>query len=332
MDREDTDRAGMWTDDVREILGGDLAVALAYRTPAGGVVVMPVTTLGAFDAARGTVSTSSSLGNFTKLLRIEADPRVALAYHTRDHGSADAPRFVLVQGDAAFPDRQPKQFARMLEDPKWEKWLPARKHGIVWDRVGREYYDYRVPIVVDVARILVWDGLDAAGTPTVTGRTLPAGDPEPQSPPAKGTEPRVAPGKYRKRLDRSRHRLVGYGGVDGYPVVLPVGTSLVDDRLLLDRADLPAGGRRAGFLAHWFEPRLVGQGSVIATGWLDCDGDGRALYSPHTVAGYAVPPRELVFSLGGGLAAKFGYRKAVRRGLVRDGVWIGAGNEQAAAP
>ncbi len=328
MGAEDDGRTDMWTDEVREIVGGDLAAALAYRTPAGGVVVMPVTTLGAFDAAKGTVTTSSSLGNFAKLLRIEADPRVALAFHTRDHGSATAPRYVLVQGDAHFPDRQPPQFARMLEDPKWEEWLPARKRGVLWDRIGREYYDYRVPIVVDVARILVWDDVDATGAPTVSGRALPAGDPAPQSPPAKGTEPRVAPRKYRKRLDRSPHRLVGYGGTDAYPMVLPVGASLDGHGLALDRAGLPPGGRRAGFLAHWFAPRLVGQGSMIATGWLECEG-GQAQYSPHTVAGYAVPPKEFLFALGGGLAAKFGYRKAARQGLVHDGVWIGAGAKDA---
>ena len=66
---------------------------------------------------------------------------------------------------------------------------------------------------------------------------------------------------------------------------------------------------------------MVGQGSDVFTGWLEVEADGRARYAPHTVSGYAVPPREIAFELGSGLTMKFGYRRAVKQGLVRDGVW-----------
>ena len=44
-----------WSDEVDEILGGDLAVGLAYLTPAKGVLIAPMATLGLRDREAGTV-------------------------------------------------------------------------------------------------------------------------------------------------------------------------------------------------------------------------------------------------------------------------------------
>jgi hypothetical protein len=48
--------------------------------------------------------------------------------------------------------------------------------------VAREHYNVRVPVVVDVDRIVSWPDLRCAGPPRVTGEDLPAGDAEPHRP------------------------------------------------------------------------------------------------------------------------------------------------------
>ena len=78
-----------WPDSVDEIIGGDLTAALAYVTPAGGAVVTAVAPVGLRDRAAGTVTFTTSLGLGRKLERIARNPRVALAYHAREHGFAD---------------------------------------------------------------------------------------------------------------------------------------------------------------------------------------------------------------------------------------------------
>ena len=92
----------MWSGADEDIIGGDLTAALAYVTPAGGAVVTPVAPIGLRDRDAGTVSFTTSLGFGRKLERIRSDPRVALAYHAREHGFASGDRFVLVQGEAGY--------------------------------------------------------------------------------------------------------------------------------------------------------------------------------------------------------------------------------------
>src|SRR3954470_14277950 len=90
-----------WPDNVDEILAGDQVVALAYCTPASGVVLTPLTNFGLRDRAAGTLTAvNSSVGVYRKLERIRANPRIALAYHTRTHGFTDRPEYLLVQGTA----------------------------------------------------------------------------------------------------------------------------------------------------------------------------------------------------------------------------------------
>ena len=74
----------------RQVLAGDLTAALGYRTPAGGVVVQAVAPIGLRDREAGTVGFTTSLGFSKKLERIERDPRVAMAFHAREHGRCDS--------------------------------------------------------------------------------------------------------------------------------------------------------------------------------------------------------------------------------------------------
>ena len=62
--------AGGWSDEIDEILGGDLAAAFAYLTPAKGVVITPMAPLGLRDREAGTVTLSTSLALWRKLDRI----------------------------------------------------------------------------------------------------------------------------------------------------------------------------------------------------------------------------------------------------------------------
>src|ERR1700745_386785 len=95
----------MWGDVEDAIIGGDLTAALAYVTPAGGVVLTPVAPIGLRDRSAGTVGFTTSLGFGRKLDRIKLNPNVALAYHAREHGFANSPRYVLVQGTATYNAR-----------------------------------------------------------------------------------------------------------------------------------------------------------------------------------------------------------------------------------
>src|SRR4051812_48314373 len=154
-----------WDDELDAIFAGDLTAALGYRTPAGGVVVQAIAPIGLRDRERGMLGFTSSLGFSKKLDRIAADPRVAMAYHAREHGTAAGTRYVLVQGTARVTQAPSEQQRRVVRSQAIAH-LGAAKEGLFWDRWLRQT---RVPVEVAVTRILVWPTLDAAGTPEVAG-------------------------------------------------------------------------------------------------------------------------------------------------------------------
>ncbi|MFD4872942.1 hypothetical protein ACFWOB_06180 [Streptomyces sp. NPDC058420] len=145
------------------------------------------------------------------------------------------------------------------------------------------------------------------------------GTPEPQSPPKNGTGPRVDVAKAAKRVAGLRHRLLAYRGADGLPVVLPVTVTGHDAqglRLTTAGGLLPAGGRRAGLLAHEYRAQCAGLGGQNYPGWLEVRGDS-ACYAAHTSTGFTVPPSKTVMMLANGLMAKYGMRKVRRHGTIR---------------
>ncbi|MFM7069967.1 MAG: pyridoxamine 5'-phosphate oxidase family protein [Actinomycetes bacterium] len=307
-----------WPDYVVDILRNDRCVALATRTPAAGVALTPVTTVGMCDIVTGTVTTSTSFGNFAKLRNIDRDPRVALIFHTRSQSPSTRTEVLVVQGRAWFPTHADPQFADPYQIPRWTEFMPSRKRGALWDWVGQEYYDTRVPVTIQVERIVVLDGPNNEVTDVIGVPISEA--PITQTAPKNGTAPRIASRKYAKRLKKCDHTLLGWVDGDGFPTAVPVDVSLDGDLIHVPSPGIPHGSRRAGLLAHWFESKLVGQGSVVTTGWLEHHGDG-CTYAPHTLGGYEVPASDAMFAIGGGLGTKFGYRKAKKLGYVRDGVW-----------
>ena len=302
-----------WPDHVDEILGGDPTAALGYATPAGGAVVMGVAPVGLRDRERGTVGFTTSLGFAKKLERIKRDPRVALAFHTREYGFSSRPEYLLVQGRAE-PVEQPTPAERQLVREHAERHLGKGRSGPFWDRWLREYYEVRIPVWVHVERISVWPDLRCAGERELHGLPDPQLPPDPQPAPKKGTGPRVDMARTAKRLARTPHVLLAYLSSDGFPVVLPVEVRASDERgLELGAAPglLPAGARRAGLLGHAYRPQLIGLTARQHTGWLEAAGD-EALYAPHSATGFVAPPNKTLLLFFNGLQAKRGVRAAAR--------------------
>jgi hypothetical protein len=295
----------VWSDLDDEVIGGDLTAALAYITPAGGAVATPVSPIGMRDRQAGTVAFTTSLGFGRKLDRIKGNPRVALAYHAREHGFASGPRFVLVQGTATYdatPDRQ------LLEErigPASERFMGARRRGPFWDRWLSAYYGDRVVVTVQVERVLAWPDQDLSGEPAVAGRPLERGEPSAQDPPAKGPAPRVDVARASRRLRKLPHVLLAYVGVDGFPLVVPVAVGESGPAGIELAGPLPRGGRRAGLLAHRYERQLVGLELRQHTGWLS---DG--VYAPHTEGGFRAPGNKTIVLLANGYLARRGLRQA----------------------
>ena len=171
------------------MLKGDITAALGYNTPAGGAVVTSVAPCGIGDRDLGTLGFTTSLGFGRKLERIIADPRIALAFHTREHGYSASPAFVLAQGIASV-DLTPSRAQLEALTPQVEHYLGKVMRGPVWDRLLREYYGERVLVDIAVERIAAWPDPSASGEMSVTGAAWP-GPADPQPPPTNGTWPRV---------------------------------------------------------------------------------------------------------------------------------------------
>jgi len=164
----------VWSEHDDAILAGDLTAALALATPAGGAVLSPVAPLGLRDREAATVTFTTSLGFGRKLDRLREEPRMALAYHARDHGFSDRPEFVLVQGRATIVEEPDREYLEGVVQPAAERFMGPAKRGVFWDRWLAAYYADRVPVHVDVERVVVWPDLRCAGEPEVFGAALPA--------------------------------------------------------------------------------------------------------------------------------------------------------------
>jgi hypothetical protein len=249
------------------------------------------------------VTFTTSLGFGRKLDRIRADPRVALLYHAREHGFHDGDELVLVQGRARIVEQPDEAYLRDVVRPASLHFMGKPKEGPFWDRWLREYYADRVPVHVDVERVVTWPALDGSGEPVVEGSAWPDAPPDPQPHPKGGAGPRVAA----KGIDKPAHKLLAYRGSDGFPVVVPVrlGAPSQAGIPLTSAIPLPPGGRRAGLLAHDYRAKLIGLRARQCTGWLE---DG--VYAPHTSSGFQAPANKTLLLLANGFMAKRGLRKA----------------------
>ncbi len=301
-----------WSEQVEEILDGDHAVALAYATPAHGVVLAPVSNFGLNDREAGIVTVNSSVGAWKKLERIRRNPQVAIVFHTRTHAAHNRREYVLVQGRASLQPPLEDYPSSILEH--WERIEPWRDLGPLWKRWLR-IYALRVEIRIAVERVIVWPDLECRGRQDVEGVALPAEAPPSQDPPAKGTAARVNQTRTARRAGKLPNVLLGWIAADGFPFVIPVGVGEADEhgiQLLSFSALAPPGGRRAGLTAHWFSHGVVGQKQMICTGWMEVDSGGTVTYSPHTLAAYRMPSSRFIFRLAVGLFTRLRYREARR--------------------
>jgi hypothetical protein len=310
-----------WPDGVDEIVGGDQAVIFAHVTPLRGVVLTPLTNTGLRDREAGHIApVSSSVGMWKKLERITEEPRVAVAYHTREHSFAGGPEYVLIQGRASLtPIDDHSWVENHLEN--WERFSGSREVGPVGERWLRAYH-WRVGVEIAVERVVVWPDLACRGTPAVHGAPLPPEPPKPQRPPGKGTAPRINHVRAGKKAGRLPNVLLGWVGADGFPVVVPVEIAGTERRgIVLEGSEgvvVPSGGRRAGLTAHSFARYTFGQHQHKHTGWLEANpAERRVIYAPHTHAGYRLPESRLLFRIGSGFVTAQGLRAARRAGFVQ---------------
>jgi hypothetical protein len=304
-----------WSDEVDEILTGDLAAGFAYLTPAKGVAIVPMAPLGLRDREAGTVTLTTSLGLWKKLDRVRRNSGVAVAYHAREHGFSDRPGFVLVQGRASFLPTPDRAWLESIT-PNWDRFLVPKSRGPL-GRLLDVYYWQRVAIDIQVERVVAYPDDPARQDPDVFGTNRPP-TPAPHEEPSGGTGPRVDVESVAAHAERLPHTLLGWCASDELPDVVPVSAAHTDaDGLRLDvpPGSVPPAGRRAGLTSHAFWPRMVGQEQRIHTGWLSADGEGSVVYSPHTKSGYRLPRSKLLYNLGCASLAR-GMRGARKAGLV----------------
>jgi hypothetical protein len=176
---------------------------------------------------------------------------------------------------------------------------------LFWDRWLKAYYEDRVLVTVEVERVVSWPDLACGGEPTVTGKPTPVEDPPPQPAPRHGTGPRVDVAAASRRLRSLPHVLVAYVGGDGFPVILPIAVEAAAPSGIQIAGPLPGGGRRAGLLAHRYEPKLIGLQTRQHTGWLE-----DRTYAPHTEIGFRAPSNKTLLLLANGFMARRGLKQA----------------------
>jgi hypothetical protein len=306
----------MWSDEVDEILGSDQVVALAYCTPANGVVLTPLTNFGLRDRDTGTLTAvNSSVGVFRKLERIRDNPRIALAYHTRTHGFSDRPEYVLVQGTATLGPAI-RDYPKSIQ-PTWERFGGPVDIGPLWNWWLR-VYNLRIPVEIAVERAIVWPDRDCEGAPEIHGAPITT-PPGAQRAPKKGTGPRIDHRRATRRASKLENVLLGWVGADGFPVAIPVRPETATDRgieLTVPKGLVPSGGRRAGLLAHEFARYTAGQNLRKHTGWLEAEaGATTVTYSPHTEAGYHMPSSMTIYRLAAGAGTRRGLRGSRKAGF-----------------
>jgi hypothetical protein len=103
----------------------------------------------------------------------------------------------------------------------WDRFEPWSSTGALWKRWQR-IYATRVPIAIEVERIVAWPDLGCRGTPVVHGTPLSTDPPASQRKPGKGTLPRIDARAAAAKAMRLPNVLLAWVGADGYPMVVPV--------------------------------------------------------------------------------------------------------------
>ena len=277
-----------WSDDVDEILASDLAAGI--RLPDAGEGRRDHAD-GAARAARSRCREPSPsrhrLGLWKKLERIRRNPGVAVAYHAREHGLTDRPGFVLVQGRASASRRRPTAPGSSRSRRSGSGSSGPAAGGLA-GRMLDVYYWQRVPITIEVERVVAYPDDRAEEEPEVFGAPL-GGRPRRRRRRRAGPARESTPARSAARANRLPHTLLGWCGADDMPEVVPVDRRRSRAPRASVCASRPDRSRRAA--AGPGSPRTrssrgwSARSSAIHTGWLSSDGAGQVSYAPHTKAG-----------------------------------------------
>ena len=260
-----------WPDDVDEVLGGDMTAALAYVTPAGGTVVTAVAPCGLRDRDAGH-------GHLHHLVRPAQEARADRSA-TRTSRSPTTPastasptatQFVLVQGSARPIPATDLDWNENVLGPAAARFMGRSAHrGLLGSLAARVL---RRPRAGDRS---TWSESWSGRRSTASGEPEVHGSPRPAAP-----EPAVRAEEGHRAARRRRRRPPASSPAS--PTCCCPGASPTAIRRWCrcassergrrrhppraGAAPLPAGGRRAGVLAHSYEANLTGLRSRQHTG------------------------------------------------------------------
>ena len=162
---------------------------------------------------------NTSVGAWRKLERIRRNPRVALAFHTREYAASDRPEYILVQGTASLGGPVEDYPSTILD--VWERFEPGPisiRSGSAGDVFTRCVPRSRSPS----SGSSCGPTSDAAVLWRYRAPRCRRIRRAPQSEPRNGTAPRINHGRAAERASGLPHALLGWVGADGFPLTVPV--------------------------------------------------------------------------------------------------------------
>ena len=191
-----------------------------HLTPAKGVVPTPMAALGpARSRGRNRDRDDRDRRCTRSLRRCAATPRSPSPSTPASTLTAAAPSSSSSRAAALFPDEPDREWLESIT-PQWEHFLGPRSTGLAGAWMS-DYYWVRVPIVIEVERIVALDTPFSELPPTVYGAPLPP-EPASQSTPKNGTRPRVGTQRVAADARRLPHTICSWAGGDGFPMAAEV--------------------------------------------------------------------------------------------------------------
>ena len=238
--------------------------------------------LGLRDRDAGTVTLSTSLGLWKKLERIRREPRRRRRL-PRPRARAHGPARLRPRPGPGVASRRARP--RRLESitPEWERFLGPRRRAR--RPHAQRYYWQRVPITIEVERIVAYRTTRPAASPRSSaprcGAAAAAERAQGRDRARESTPAKAAAGS--KRLP---HTLLGWCGATAcrrwFRSSVVEASSETASAAASRPASVPASGRRAGSTCARFGPRMVGQEQRVHTGWRLERRRRHGRYAPHT--------------------------------------------------
>ena len=198
----------------------DAAAGFAYLTPANGAVVTPMAPLGQCDREAGTITVSTSRACGRSSTASAPTPRSPSPTTLVSTASPRAPSSCSSRARVASRSSRPAN-GTSRSYPDWGSGSCDRRGAASPGSWLDVYYKQRVPITIDVERVLVLAGRDLQGRARRLWSTA-AGAGGAAVPPKNGIGPRVDVAKVRSGIESLPHSLLAWAGADGLPIVVSV--------------------------------------------------------------------------------------------------------------